>query len=277
MPTCPSSFLDPDGLSTPFSWGDEPLDDMTYMDPPTKVLTDLDATAPSSIYTSWAAVEAPGWGPITVSSASDGNSAGDVESLVGQVNQGEQICDQPVLEPKGKWERTDQENDAADLQTRDEHNPTNNASPPTASTHTPSSPQAECIKSEPSPVSQGLPEGQIPDWLLGDGEDSYAMLRLSRPATPEPISTPDPLSPNPGLSRPRINQTIWESIPVLKPSLSSQPRVSKVASRPVTQSAGRTGWKIVPSEPSTTPTLSKGIERSGKKCRSKKQAGKLSK
>ncbi|KAG8705709.1 hypothetical protein FRC08_001503 [Ceratobasidium sp. 394] len=275
MLTRPPNFPDPDGLSTPFSWGDEPLDNTTYMDPPTKVLTNLDATAPSSIYTSWAAVEAPGWGPTTASSASDGNSAGDVESLVGQANQGEQIGGQPVLEPKGEWERTDQDNAAVDLRTK--HNPTNDASPPTASTHTPSGPQAECIKSEPSPVSQGLPEEQIPDWLLGDGEDSYAMLRLSRPATPEPISTLDPLSPKPGLRRPRIDQSTRESIPVLKASLNSQPRVPKIASRPVTQSAGRTGWKIVLSEPSTAPTLSKGIERSGKKkCRSKKQAGKPS-
>ncbi|KAG9077478.1 hypothetical protein FRC06_008892 [Ceratobasidium sp. 370] len=274
-----SSLPEPESLSAPFAWGDEPLSDAYYMDSPTKDLTGLDATAPSSMYTSWAAVEVPDWGPINMGSVGDSNGADGAISLVHQTDQAKHVGGQPGAKAKGNRKEAGQRKAIAAPQTGNEHNSTNEAGLSTSGTSTTSHPPAKSTKLEPSPLSQGVPDEQIPDWLLGKGEDSYAVLGLSRPVTPESLSVPNLPPPKPGLNRPRLSQTPRKSIPVLKPPPSDRPPATSVASRPATQPVRGPGWKIISSEAPATSAPSKSIGQPTKKKYSskRKQVGKSSK
>jgi len=262
-PTRSSSRSEPESLPEPFSWGDEPLNDPSYFDPPTEDLTSLDTAAPSAMYTSWAPVEDSGWGPITVDSAGDANGADETIPPVSQTDR-EHVGGQPSAKAKGKRKETGQGKAAAASQAKDRRKPTNEAGPSTASANTTPQPPEPVIP-EPSPAPQGVPEEQIPDWLLGTGEDSYTALGLSRPATPEPVSTLNPSPPKPGLNRPRLSQMGGESFPALTPVRAYQRPATSVASGPVIQPARRTGWKIIPIETPTTSAPSRGAGHSPKK------------
>ncbi|KAG9104518.1 hypothetical protein FRC06_001604 [Ceratobasidium sp. 370] len=255
-PTHSPSLSELESPSTPFAWGDEPLNDSSYIDPPAEDPADLDTAAPSAMYTSWAPVEVSDWGD----SFGNANAWDDTIPPVSQADH--EHGGQPSAKAKGKRKDTGQGKAAAVSQAKDKRKPTNEAGPSTASTSAVPHPPAEPAISEPSPVPQGLPEEQIPDWLLGKGEDSYAVLGLSRPATPEPATTPKPSPPKPGLNRPRLSQMPGESFPALKPTPAYRPPATSVASGPLIQPVRGKGWKIVPIDAPSTPAPSNGSGQS---------------
>ncbi|KAG8705404.1 hypothetical protein FRC09_002977, partial [Ceratobasidium sp. 395] len=281
-PTRSSSLSEAESLSTPFAWGDEPLNDAGNVDPPTEGQVDLDSFAPSSMYTSWAPIEVSDWGPIPTDPVGPTSVAGATDHA-SQTDQVQHTNAKPSAKAKGKRKETRQEEPRAVPPTRSESEPTVGAGPSAVSTDAVKRPPAQHSKSEPPPVPEGVPEDQIPDWLLGNEEDSYAALGLSRPASPNPGSTPKPSLPRPRLDHPRLSQMPGESFPAIPPLAGYQPPKTSVASGPTIQPVRRAGWSIISTgEGSTSPEPQSTPKRGGRGAKKnygqkKKEAGKSSK
>ncbi|KAG9121118.1 hypothetical protein FRC07_003057 [Ceratobasidium sp. 392] len=292
-PTRSSGLSEPESTPPPFAWGNEPLDDDTsHTDPPAEGPTDLDSFAPSSMYTSWAPVEVSDWRPIAVNPVSNVDNSASATPWANQISQAEPTVAKPSTKAKGKRKEAGQGLPTAVSQIEAENGSTNETGSSTATTtNAPSDSTAQTVKAEPAPVPQGVPEDEIPDWLLGKGEDSFAALGFSRPVTPEPASAPSPLPSKPGPSHPRLSQMPGESFPAIKPLSNYQPPKTSVASGPIIQPTNRSttqpatrgaGWKIISTgealtapRPQTEP--SRGNGQGAKKYYSPKKGGKASK
>lgn len=114
----------------------------------------------------------------------------------------------------------------------------------------------------------GVPEEDIPDWLLGAGEDPHATLGLSRAPTPEP---PSPVNVRPEPSRPKLQKIPGESFPALIPPPVHEPAATSVANGPVIRPK-RMGWTVLPE--ASAPTDSNKASRSSGQNRKKGYYGK---
>ncbi|KAG8739063.1 hypothetical protein FRC10_006220 [Ceratobasidium sp. 414] len=200
-PTRSSSLSEPESLSEPFSWGDEPLNDPSYIDSPTEDMTNLDTVAPSAMYTSWAPVEVSDWGPVAVDSAGDANGADETTHPVSQTDQ-EHVGGQPSAKAKGKRKETGQGKAAAASQAKEKRKPTNEAGPSTASENMAPQPPVEPAIPEPSLVPQGSPIAELRAhtltvfqvaWAI-PSRDSRARI-YSQPAAAKAKAEPPPAQP----------------------------------------------------------------------------------
>ncbi|CAE6469249.1 unnamed protein product [Rhizoctonia solani] len=261
----PLPASEPEAPGTPkASWADEPnIDVVYYPDPPLNLdenqqtipedknadirgdqpieSFDLDQFAPSDLYSSWG---------VTAPSASDWGMDPNEYPDPTPPNK--------KSKSKGKQKDSSQGSNAS--------RSTNGSSKSAAQSETRLSSTNKSNEAErtpqPTPVEppQGVPQDEIPDWLLGVDEDAHATLGIPRAPSPNPevASAPPRLAPTNPPPRPPLSKLAGENFPVLngfvppprpltKDDTPSQPTFTP---RPV-------GWKI-------TRTSDASSSRSGK-------------
>lgn len=259
-----SSPSESDNSQTPFAWGDEPLNSVEANEQTPEEPIALDAIAPSSMYGSWGPVESSGWGSGDLGAT----GAWGVETLVVPTNKAKSGA-----KGKGKQKETNQTMPVNDSW----HDNANDfiAEPDSVSATAEGS---QIVEPQPTPMPQGVPEEEIPDWLLGGEEDPYAALGMSRPTTPKPSTSNSklPPPPPPPPHRPRISEMNGANFPPPKPDSNRQPPKTSVASGPTIRPR-RTAWTIVSSGEQSTPKDQGGGKQSNRRHYNRKQNGKGSK
>ncbi|KDN43863.1 hypothetical protein RSAG8_05856, partial [Rhizoctonia solani AG-8 WAC10335] len=206
-PSVPSLSSEPEAPATPkASWSDEPTIDVVYFpDPPsnlgepqpfiseddTGLLEDqprtefvdeslnLDQSAPSDLYSSWgvAGATATDWGL-------------DPTEFPEPAPTPENKTSGKKSKSKGKQKETSQNGTAG-------HGTPSNSSNFAAQSETSTPPVNGSNEPEPTPKPtpdppQGVPQDQIPDWLLGADEDAHAALGIPRSVSPIPGASSAP-------------------------------------------------------------------------------------
>ncbi|CCO29287.1 putative transporter C417,10 [Rhizoctonia solani AG-1 IB] len=252
-PSGPWPVSEPEAPGTPKAlWSDEPNIDVAYYpDPPANVdeqpsvLEDsstaitgnataeslnLDQYAPSDLYSSWgvAAPSASDWGM-------DPNEYPDPAPTNKQSkSKGKQKDASRTSSVAGK-SASGSSKSAARSETR--------LSSTSKNSEVERTPQATPV--EPP---QGVPQDEIPDWLLGVDEDPHTALGIPRAVSPSPedSSAPSKLAPTNPPSRPPLSKLAGENFPRLNgfvpPARPLQPKDD--ASAQPTFTPRPVGWKI---------------------------------
>ncbi|CAE6444226.1 unnamed protein product [Rhizoctonia solani] len=273
-----SPTSEPEAPTTPKAlWSDEPnIDVVYYPDPPSNLdesqssapedkdmdpakdqhteyvneSLSLDQSAPSDLYSSWGVV-----GPSASDWGLDPNEFPDPAPTFDNKTSGTKS------KAKGKQKESFQTSTTG-------RNTSSRSSNPAAQTET-STPFTNEPEPEPEPAPepvlpdppQGVPEDQIPDWLLGGDEDPHAALGIPRPVSlnPEASSAPPRLAPTNPAPRPPLSKLAGENFPslsgIIAASKASQskddaPARPAFSPRPV-------GWKITRPSDASSSTSSK--------------------
>ncbi|CAE6341464.1 unnamed protein product [Rhizoctonia solani] len=270
-PSGPWPASEPEAPGTPKAlWSDEPNIDVAYYpepasnldenqpsvpedksgdipeDKPTQSL-DLDQFAPSDLYSSWG---------VAPPSASDwGMDPSEYPDPAPPVKK---------QKFKGKQKASSQSNS-----TRNSASGSSNSAAQ-SETKLPSKNEPSEVERTPqaTPVEppQGVPQEEIPDWLLGVDEDAHAALGIPRVASPSPetSSAPPRLAPTNPAPRPPLSKLAGENFPPLNgfvpPVRLLQPK-DRTPAQP-TFTPRPVGWKI-------TRTSDASSSRSGKSGKSK--------
>ncbi|CAE6414727.1 unnamed protein product [Rhizoctonia solani] len=276
-PSVPSLSSEPEAPATPkVSWSDEPTIDIVYFpDPPPNLgepqpsipegdnmgiaedqnlsafvdtSVNLDQSAPSDLYSSWgvAGTGASDWGL-------------DPTEFPDPTPPPENKTTGKKSKSKGKQKETSQTG-AANRDTRS--NSSNFAAQ--SETSTPPANYSNEPEPEPEPTPkptpippQGVPQDQIPDWLLGGDEDAHAALGIPRTVSPSPGASPAPprLAPTNPAPRPPLSKLAGENFPALSGILSAVKASQAKDDTPPkpTFSPRPVGWKITrPSDTSSS-------------------------
>ncbi|QRV84107.1 polyadenylated RNA-binding protein NAB2 [Ceratobasidium sp. AG-Ba] len=256
-----SSLSESENPATPFAWGDEPLakansDEQTPGEPPA-----LDTIAPSSMYGSWGPVETSGWGAEELPT----HSTSPWESIAQTSQKNQNAKGKGKQKEPVQQKEPDQHQAVGDLDEWAENHAKTDSSWATESIVESSQPS----ELEPAPTPQGVPEDEIPDWMLPE-DDPYAVLGLSRPTTPKPAApTSRPQSTS---NRPRISEMNGANFPPPTPDSNRQAPKTSVASGPTIRPR-RTAWTIRSSGESSTTQATPEESSKGSGKQSKKYYG----
>ncbi|CAE6439567.1 unnamed protein product [Rhizoctonia solani] len=278
----PSSSSEPEAPGTPKAlWSDEPNIDVAYYpDPPpgldkdmgptedhsaTKPVdesVDLDQSAPSELYTSWGAT-----GPSASDWGLDPNEYPDPTPPPENKTSGKKS------KSKGKQKENFQTGNGRGTPTSQ---PSNHAAQ--SGTSTPFVDESNEAEQAPEPIPdppQGVPQEEIPDWLLGVDEDAHTALGIPRAQSPKPESLAPPrLASTKPPPRPPLSKLAGENFPTLGGALpipkSSQSKDDTSSKSTPTFSPRPVGWKIIRASDESSSTLGK----SGKSGKSKSDSSK---
>ncbi|KAF8608266.1 hypothetical protein BDV93DRAFT_246072 [Ceratobasidium sp. AG-I] len=234
-------------------------------------------TTSNSDYNTWAPKEDYSWGDPPSEPEDNGaklKKKGGSTSTARDNGRTGGFENKPSAKAKGKGKENPQGQTASGSQPKNKSGGQSKSNPSTASSHlstsvatgssTPTTSLADSTIEPPlsvlpvlQPPPPGVPEEDIPDWLLGAGEDPHETLGFSRAPTPEPPS-PAPVKPVP--SRSKLQNMPGESFPALRPPPVHEPAATSVASDTVIRPKRR-GWTILPDPPA--PGEDKATKSSG--------------